>query len=73
MKEYSSFEEIDRDLKILQLQKQIDQEEVKLASSRTKEALKPMNLLDSAACAVKKKVKELTAVAKGVGTGLLQR
>ena len=39
MKEYSSFKEIDRDLKILKLQTKIDQEEIKLNIERTKSAL----------------------------------
>ena len=36
MKVYTSFEEIDRDLKILKLQQQIDKEQVKLNGNRYK-------------------------------------
>ena len=36
MKEYTSFEEIERDLKILKLQNEIDKEEVMLSYHRTK-------------------------------------
>jgi hypothetical protein len=44
MKEYRSFEEIERDLKILKLQNEIDKEEVMLSFHRTKEALSPLSL-----------------------------
>ena len=47
MKEYSSFKEIDRDLKILKLQTKIDQEEIKLNIERTKSALSPLSLAGS--------------------------
>lgn len=71
MKQYSSFEEIDRDLEILKLQNQIDKEEIKLSYARTKEGLSPKYLFESAACAVKKKALELAAVAKGVGRSVI--
>lgn len=71
MKEYRSFEEIDRDLKILKLQNEIDKEEVKLSISRTKSALSPIEILKSAASAAKKKVQEYTSVAKAVGQELI--
>ncbi len=71
MKEYSSFEEIDRDLKILKLQNEIDKEEVKLSINRTKSALSPVEIIKSAASVVKKKVLEYTAVAKAVGQEML--
>ncbi|MCA0958665.1 DUF6327 family protein [Flagellimonas ruestringensis] len=43
--EYTSFEEIDRDLKILKLQRQIQEEKVKLAVQNTKEEFYPANIL----------------------------
>lgn len=73
MKEYSSFEEIDRDLKILKLQNDIDKEEVKLSINRTKSALSPVEIVKSAASAAKKKILEYTAVAKAVGQELLNK
>lgn len=71
MKEYSSFEEIDRDLEILKLQNQIDKEEIKLSIARTKEGLSPKYLFNSAAGALKKKALELAAMAKGMGQGVI--
>lgn len=49
MKRYSSFDEIDRDLKYLKLKSKIDLEEMKLSITSTKDmvadSLSPMNLL----------------------------
>ncbi|QNJ97501.1 DUF6327 family protein [Constantimarinum furrinae] len=45
MKRYTSFEEIDRDLKWLHLQSQIDKEELKINFNETKESLSPSNLV----------------------------
>lgn len=42
---YTSFEEIDRDLKILKLQRQIDKEQLKLSVQETKNSLYPTHLL----------------------------
>ncbi len=67
MKEYSSFEEIDRDIKILKLQNQIDKEEVKLRMEQTKEALSPLSILGSSVKAAYKKVQEFKAVVTAVG------
>lgn len=55
MKQYRSFEEIDRDLKVLKLQNQIDKEEVKLSIAKTKEGLSPVYLLKSTATAAVKR------------------
>ncbi len=71
MKEYSSFEEIDRDLKILKLQSEIDKEEAKYNFARTKEALSPSYLIKTAAGVVKRKALELKAVVKGVGSTVI--
>ncbi|WP_318311024.1 DUF6327 family protein [Flagellimonas crocea] len=44
-KEYTSFEEIDRELKVLKLQRQIEEEKVKLAVQNTKKEFYPTNIL----------------------------
>ncbi|MCK0161222.1 DUF6327 family protein [Allomuricauda sp. F6463D] len=43
--QYTSFEDIDRDLKVLKLQREIDEEKVKLAIQQTKAELYPTNIL----------------------------
>ena len=49
MKRYTTFEEIDRDLKYLRLKSQIDLEEVKLGLNQSKETINetfsPINLI----------------------------
>ncbi|OAB80245.1 DUF6327 family protein [Cochleicola gelatinilyticus] len=59
MKTYTSFDEINRDLKYLKLKSQIDQEELKLGLHHTKdsfkESLSPMNMIASTIGAVAKK------------------
>lgn len=66
MKEYTSFEEIERDLKILKLQNEIDKEEVMLSYHRTKEALSPLAILNSAGQAAKRKAMEVKAMALAI-------
>jgi 3-oxoacyl-ACP reductase-like protein len=44
-KRYTSFEEIDQDLKRLYLQSEISKEELKLAARDVKEDIKPSNLM----------------------------
>lgn len=73
MRVYSSFNEVDRDLKILKLQNEIDKEEARLHFSRTKEALSPKYLIKNAASVVKRKALEVTAMAKGAGEGFLEQ
>ncbi|CAN5337830.1 hypothetical protein BH23BAC2_BH23BAC2_03320 [soil metagenome] len=73
MKEYSSFEEIERDIKILKLQSEIDKEEVLLSFHRTKDALSPASLISSAAQAAKRKAMELKAMAVAVGNQVFNR
>lgn len=73
MKEYQSFDEIERDLKILKLQNEIDKEEVILSFNRTKEALSPMSLLNSAAQAAKRKAMELKAMAAAIGNHVFHK
>lgn len=73
MKEYRSFEEIDRDLKILKLQNEIDKEEVMLSFHRTKEALGPLALLSSAGQAAKRKAMEIKAMALAIKNQVFNR
>lgn len=67
MKEYSSFEEVDRDLKILKLQTEIDKEEIKLALDQTKKSLSPKSLIGSTVSAVVQKALLLKATTKLLG------
>lgn len=67
MKEYRSFDEIDRDLKILKLQTQIDKEEIKLTFEQTKESLSPVSFIGSAVGSIIQKALVLKAVAKIFG------
>ncbi len=73
MKEYRSFEEIERDIKILKLQNEIDKEEVLLSFHRTKDALSPGSLLSSAAEAAKRKAMELKAMALAIGNHVFNK
>ncbi|UZH56645.1 hypothetical protein JRG66_07270 [Salinimicrobium tongyeongense] len=54
MREYKNFKEIDRDLKLLKLQKEIDKEKVLLSFNHTKESLSPGRILKDAANSVLK-------------------
>lgn len=67
MKEYSSFDEIERDLKILKLQTQIDKEEIKLCYQLTKDNMSPFSLIASIAGSVVQKALVLKAVSKIFG------
>ncbi|MFO7721522.1 MAG: DUF6327 family protein [Gillisia sp.] len=67
MKEYSSFDEIERDLKILKLQTQIDREEIKLSYELTRESMSPLSLITSIAGSVIRKALVLKAVSKVFG------
>lgn len=71
MKRYTTFEEIDRDLKYLRLKSQIDFEEVKLGFIKSKETAKesfsPMNLIASTASSIIKKAFVLKVVDKLIG------
>lgn len=49
MREYKNFEQIERDLQLLKLQKEIDKERVILSYNQTKESLAPKRVLKSAA------------------------
>ena len=67
MRVYSSFEEIDKDLKILKLQTEIDKEEIKLSIDQTKESLSPMSLVGSTIGSIIQKALVLKAVSKIMG------
>lgn len=67
MKEYSSFDEIDRDLKILKLQTQIDKEEIKLSYELIKDNMSPLSLITSISGSIIRKALVLKAVAKVFG------
>lgn len=73
MKEYRSFEEIDRDLKILKLQNEIDKEEIILNIERTKESLSPMSLLGSLLTSVLQKAIVLKGLAKLMGKKVIDK
>lgn len=47
MREYKNFKEIERDLKLLELQKEIDKEKILLSFNQTKESLSPKEILKS--------------------------
>ena len=66
-KVYSSFEEINRDLKILKLQKDIDLEEVKLSYHEVKNSLSPVGLIANIVGAIAQKAFVLKAVNKLLG------
>ncbi len=63
-RQYTSFNEIDRDLKVLKLQRQIEEEKVKLAIHNTKEELYPTNILSGLAPLIQKVA--ITLVAKKI-------
>jgi len=67
MKKYTSFEEIDRDLKILKLQNEIDKEEIKISVNRTKEELSPMTIIGGMVGSIFQKAIVLKAVSKIFG------
>ncbi|EAP87768.1 MULTISPECIES: DUF6327 family protein [Croceibacter] len=64
---YSSFDEIDKDLKILKLQKDIDLEEVKISYHEVKNSLSPIGLISNVAGAIAQKAFVLKAVNKLLG------
>lgn len=71
MKRYTTFEEIDRDLKYLRLKSQIDLEEVKIGLNRSKdvvsETFSPMNLIANTLGSILKKAFVLKMVDKLIG------
>ncbi|MDN3723077.1 hypothetical protein QRD02_01680 [Aequorivita sp. SDUM287046] len=71
MKRYTTFEEIDRDLKYLRLKSQIDLEEVKLGLNAGRETIRdtfsPINLVASTVGSILKKAFVLKMVDKLIG------
>jgi|TARA_R100000278_G_scaffold81129_1_gene62577 hypothetical protein len=71
MKRYTTFEEIDRDLKYLRLKSQIDLEEVKLGLNQSKDTLNetfsPINIIASTVGSILKKAFVLKVVDKLIG------
>lgn len=67
MREYKNFEEIDRDLKLLKLQKEIDKEKVLLSYNITKESLSPKRIIKSAAGSIFKNAMVLKGATSVLG------
>jgi hypothetical protein len=71
MKRYTTFEEIDRDLKYLRLKAQIDLEEVKLGISQSRETItetfSPINIIANTVGAILKKAFVYKMVDKLIG------
>lgn len=67
MRVYNSFDEIDRDLRYLQLQKQVDQETMKLNLNEVKESLSAVSVLTSIVSSIAKKAVILKTVNKLIG------
>lgn len=67
MKVYSSFEQIEHDLKILKLQQQIDKEQLKADVNDMKSGFNPMGAIASTVGAVVKKAFVYKAVDKLMG------
>ncbi|PQJ31488.1 hypothetical protein BST92_05915 [Nonlabens arenilitoris] len=67
MRVYNSFDEIDRDLRYLQLQKQVDQETMKLNLNEVKESLSAVAVLTSIVSSIAKKAVILKTVNKLIG------
>jgi hypothetical protein len=44
-KQYTSFEQIDRELEILKIEKEINHQKLLLVVQKTKESLKPLNMV----------------------------
>ncbi|UJH90206.1 DUF6327 family protein [Antarcticibacterium sp. 1MA-6-2] len=72
MKEYRSFEEVDRDLKILKLQNEIEKEELKLNIKHVKREISPKVLLGNLSDLVKRKALEAKAMVEGAAKGFIE-
>ncbi len=62
MKVYKSFDQIEQDLRILKLQQQIDEEQLKLSINDTKAAFSPVSLVAGSVGAIVQKTIVLKAV-----------
>ena len=67
MREYKNFDEIDRDLKLLKLQKEIDKEKMILSYNYAKESLSPKTILKDLAGKVLKSAVVLKGADKVLG------
>ena len=67
MRVYSSFKEIARDLRLLKLQQQIDEEQLKLNLHHVQDSLSPINVVASTIGSIAKKALVLKIVNKLVG------
>jgi len=71
MRRYTSFEQIDQDLKYLKLKSQIDKEELKLhfnlSKDKLKDTLSPINIIANTVGAIIKKTLILKIVDKILG------
>lgn len=67
MREYKNFKEIERDLQLLKLQKEIDKEKLLLNYNQTKESMSPKKLLKSAAGSIFKNALILKGTTKILG------
>ena len=67
MKVYKSFDQIDRDLKILKLQQQIDEETLKLSISDVKTSFSPVSLIAGSLGAIVQKAIVVKTVNKLLG------
>ncbi|HET7360750.1 MAG TPA: DUF6327 family protein [Salinimicrobium sp.] len=67
MRQYNSFKEIDRDLQLLRLQKEVEKERVILSFNLTKESASPKSLFKSLASGVFKSTIILKGTTKVLG------
>jgi len=67
MKVYKSFDQIDQDLKILKLQQQIDEEQLKLSIKETTDSFAPVSFVANSLGAIVQKTLVLKAVNKILG------
>ncbi|MGB5942559.1 MAG: DUF6327 family protein [Leeuwenhoekiella sp.] len=67
MSKYSSFDEINQDLKVLKLQNQIDMEQLKLDFKDTKSSFSPLSVIGNTAGAIIKKALVVKTVNKLFG------
>ena len=67
MKVYNSFEEIDKDLKILRLQTEIDMEEIKLSLDQAKDGFSPLSIIGNTVGNILQKALILKTISKVFG------
>lgn len=67
MRQYKHFSEIDRDLRLLKVQREIEKERIRLSYNLTKESFAPTTLLKSAAGTIFKSTLILKGTSKILG------